>query len=550
MKFQKFLFASADQTSDKITQDLEAIMTASQNPFVLALKLFANADQLPKKGSLSLAVFEALQHRKTQLDSATIELCLDDDIRMVAFNFISDKNLTFIKLAIDLFELVASKELFIAHVKQCIEKRHFKEAVQLAGELEICHEFAIEEFFVPLYLDQKLPAYEGYLIKADAGLALKMIQFLDSLLKGKSSRVPQRCERLFNKYYAKQFREDAFEAKTVHKLIDRLIKKCNATHQIAPNNSRYVKNAQMSFHVMSHFSLKTTSEIVFHENVEKLLETNDPELQEHLLLKCVEYKKFAEAVDLMKKYNIPEALAPTDLRQFMQTGEAPKKDKVRSFIDDGWSDTEEKENDGEIDSDEAGSEMATAVGEYFELKSSIKITIVDTPIKLQQLKDEFSEGHKHKVVGFDVEQTPSHTASIIQLATRDAVFIIDVLAMQNQPASDFSCGFIGERIFNDDNILKLGFDLDADVLNLQMIPAFNVSDPSPSYIDLQELGMLYLELPNLSLHTLTKLCFNKGLDKTNRLSNWSRRPLLAKQINYAALDAFVLIEIFDEWMKE
>ena len=47
------------------------------------------------------------------------------------------------------------------------------------------------------------------------------------------------------------------------------------------------------------------------------------------------------------------------------------------------------------------------------------------------------------------------------------------------------------------------------------------------------------------LSKLTFNCFGKPLDKRECMSNWSNIPLRKEQLRYAAIDALVLIEIFD-----
>ena len=51
---------------------------------------------------------------------------------------------------------------------------------------------------------------------------------------------------------------------------------------------------------------------------------------------------------------------------------------------------------------------------------------------------------------------------------------------------------------------------------------------------------------NPGLSGLTKEMFDKRLNKTYQQSDWSKRPLLPKQLRYAALDAWICVKIFKE----
>jgi ribonuclease D len=51
-------------------------------------------------------------------------------------------------------------------------------------------------------------------------------------------------------------------------------------------------------------------------------------------------------------------------------------------------------------------------------------------------------------------------------------------------------------------------------------------------------------------HSLKSVCereFNLTLDKTEQVSDWSRRPLDPRQVAYAALDAEVLLRLYEHF---
>jgi len=55
---------------------------------------------------------------------------------------------------------------------------------------------------------------------------------------------------------------------------------------------------------------------------------------------------------------------------------------------------------------------------------------------------------------------------------------------------------------------------------------------------------VHTTLKNLGLSGLTASVLGRPLQKAEQISDWARRPLRSSQLTYAALDAFVGLEIF------
>lgn len=166
----------------------------------------------------------------------------------------------------------------------------------------------------------------------------------------------------------------------------------------------------------------------------------------------------------------------------------------------------------------------------------------------------------------DAEWKPSFnsksTIALIQLATKDCVYLIDGLS-ENFESKDWNN--LGKYVLKNDEILKIGFAPGTDLIMFQKsFPSLGLSTNLPfstSFLDLQEFWRKLNQLGNFkfpfpgensseNLINLVRLCLGKKLDKSNQFSNWEKRPLRNDQCLYAALDAFCLIEIYDVIERE
>jgi len=142
---------------------------------------------------------------------------------------------------------------------------------------------------------------------------------------------------------------------------------------------------------------------------------------------------------------------------------------------------------------------------------------------------------RHELIALDVETTfHDHDLRLIQVATFDGVGLIDPLAVRHlrpfqavmEDASVVKV--IHNASFERRVLRKLGIEIEnvVDTLKLSRQSRAGVSGG----------------------HSLKAVCLREldlVVDKRPQTSNWSRRPLSRRQLAYAAMDAEVLLSLFD-----
>lgn len=138
------------------------------------------------------------------------------------------------------------------------------------------------------------------------------------------------------------------------------------------------------------------------------------------------------------------------------------------------------------------------------------------------------------VIGIDMEWCKKSLSgiSIIQIATKDTIYVCDVL---------YGSNILKEQIYNlmeNKNIIKVGFGMnsgDYGRFNNNII----------SVIDIQEYFNDTTDYHNISLSHLANL-FGYSLDKSLQTFEWNTRPIPEKCIIYSAYDANILLDIYSE----
>jgi len=141
-------------------------------------------------------------------------------------------------------------------------------------------------------------------------------------------------------------------------------------------------------------------------------------------------------------------------------------------------------------------------------------------------------------IGLDVETTiQSRTLCLIQVATASGTYLLDALELSDlSPLAD---------VFGDAAVVKVihNATFESSVLGRHGIPLAGV-------VDTLRVSRRLRGAKINGGHSLKMVCARElgvQLDKSEQVSDWSQRPLSDRQLAYAALDAEVLLRLFEHF---
>ena len=160
---------------------------------------------------------------------------------------------------------------------------------------------------------------------------------------------------------------------------------------------------------------------------------------------------------------------------------------------------------------------------------------VDTPAALRAVSEELRSAD---VVGLDVETALDFgTLCLLQIATRTRTFLIDPLAVGDlKPIIDVLGGSVPVKVIHNARFER------------RVLAAIGVA--LDGVYDTLEASRRARGKDALGGHSLAMVCERElgvALDKGEQTSNWSRRPLDADQLKYAALDAEILLALHERF---
>ena len=170
-----------------------------------------------------------------------------------------------------------------------------------------------------------------------------------------------------------------------------------------------------------------------------------------------------------------------------------------------------------------------------KVRPKLPVTWVDSAVGLEQACAALRGEER---IGLDVETTlGSRTLCLVQMAGKDAVFIIDALELASlDPLA---------ALLGDASVEKLihNASFEQSVFGQLGIAIENVTDTI-------HLSKAARGVKVAGGHSLKAVCVRElgiELDKVQQTSDWTRRPLTPRQLAYAALDAEVLLDLSERF---
>lgn len=146
------------------------------------------------------------------------------------------------------------------------------------------------------------------------------------------------------------------------------------------------------------------------------------------------------------------------------------------------------------------------------------------------------------IMGVDTETKPAfhkgeqNKVALLQVSNRDTCFLFRLNIIGITPAI--------KRLLEDTSVKKIGLSWHDDIRGLEAREPFTPG----LFIDLQDI-VGEIGIKDLSLQKIYANIFHEKISKRQRLTNWEATALSEKQKQYAAIDAWSCILIYEELVR-
>ncbi|XP_068621325.1 exonuclease mut-7 homolog [Battus philenor] len=494
--------------------------------FVIKCKEFKDC----KPKTLPFFIMECFQ--KWSSKTGTVP---DESLKFPAFRIATEqRNQLFLNMVIKTYRVNTLKETIIPLVKDMIQNDNSKRASQVIIAMELFEEIPVEDLLFPLILQDKHNMIDEYLSECPTQV-LRLVLFLDKLLN-KSFKTREYIQKYIDEFKICHVKYEKIHYKPLGKLVARLCNKYNIPIETCKNLSKNRTLGGLRYLIHQKYIDRNVSSAVWDDLVKDSLQQNSEAAKEFISV-LIDYD-IREAAKWVHYLNLPETVLPHSFQKLSLS---------HTSGEENW------DNDEDVQQ------------KFYQFPLPYdKIVIIDTAEKFYDLTTEYLK--YRSVVSIDCEWKPSFGASqsqvaLIQVAVEDNVYLIDTLILNKQKYCSFWQA-LNKSLLDNAEIIKLGFGLEQDLKEIKasIVGLGNIKVKGEGLLDL---SILWKNLINSgliiqssssnegnSLSSLVKICFGLPLQKSEQCSNWEIRPLRNTQIQYAALDAHVLLELYNFLQRE
>ncbi|VEN35646.1 unnamed protein product [Callosobruchus maculatus] len=528
--------------SPPVISKLHNYFAASANPFVDTLRLLYNCQDFhnAKAKTLPMFIIEEFKSWST-INANRISHLLTIELKIDVFKILLRQNSpTLTKLVVEVFRMVEDQDVFFNIIRCVNGRKKYKEACQYAMIFGLQDRFSIEDFLIPLVLQDKLFLVDDFLRSSPRHQA-ELVIWLDDMLGNNSIRDAAADYAL--KHGIPEVKYDKMHSKPWKKLIARLLKMFKLSFDLTPNLNKKRNEGALNFLLHKRFVENSFGDESWKEMVQEAV-GDEEVLKKELVHQVAHYGDPAEALWWAHFYNVDKNDWPYTVRMLEENPDGNRaQQKIAPQDEESWED--ELVEPEPVD--------------YHKMPLSFDaILLVDSPVKFEDFLD--TGFQDVDLIGIDCEWKPSfggnaNELALMQIATRKNVFVLDIVNLGNKIPHLWQ--ELGKFIFNNCDILKLGFSITGDIHMIrQALPDLNFSPKHVGFLDLCSLWKHLEKFPKVklpyevqtggpSLSTLVHHCLGRPLDKSEQFSNWEKRPLRDTQVAYAALDAYCLIQAYD-----
>ncbi|XP_013133607.1 PREDICTED: exonuclease mut-7 homolog [Papilio polytes] len=514
--------------SPNLEHHLQVFFETNPDRYRIALVFVAKCKESKdcKPKTLPFFIMEILYKWSSKSDTSP-----EDCLKFPAFRIATEqRNQQYLNLVVKTYKIVTIKETILPLVKDMLKNDNCKQASQVVLAMELYEDIPVEDLLFPLIIQDKYNMIVEYLSECPKQV-LPLVLFLDKILD-KNVAIRDLVQRYIFDYNITCVNYEKLHHKPLGKFVGRLCSKFNVPIETCKNLCKNRTLGGLRYLIHQKYVDHNVSLRVWDDLIKDTLKENS-ELALEFVYMIVNHDR-KEAAKWSQFFNLPESELPYLLKKMSLNTVSPE--------NENWDDGDENINQN-----------------FYEISlPADRIIIINTPEMFYDLTN--THLANCNLVSIDSEWKPSFGAAqsqvaLIQIAVENYVYLIDTLSLNKPQYISFWHDF-NKSLLDNAEIIKLGFGLEQDLKQIKgsVVGLSNIKVKGEGLLDLSTLwknlissGLsLQSSSGNFgnSLSSLVEVCFGYPLRKSEQRSNWEIRPLRKTQIQYAAIDAHVLVELY------